>query len=593
MTMEPPEMDIATAKVSPLAPSTAPQAAAPSSAGAIPLAQSQQDSLIMLVDDEPTTLEVLQMFLEEAGYRNFLTTSDSREALGLLTSRRPDVLLLDLMMPHVGGFDILRKMRTDPTMRHVPVIMLTSSTDAQTKLTALELGATDFLGKPVDPSELALRLRNTLSAKAYQDRLALYDRLTGLPNRHLFTEQLERILWSTRSHAGRCAVVHVDLNRFRQLNDYLGHTAGDALLKTVAQRLDTASTTDSLDDTVSLPEMPLLARIGGDEFALVLKSVKSEVEVMDTAKALCNAMAPSIHIGGREVQVHASIGVALYPDDGDNADALLRHATTATATSHAKQRGLTAYQFYSRELNEESRTRVELEADLFKALAKRQLALHYQPKLCLRTGKVTGFEALLRWDHPERGQIPPGAFIPLAEATGLITSIGQWVLHQACQQLRAWHDAGHSGLQVAVNVSAVQFREDDLLETVGTALLHSGIPSHCLTVELTETVLMENVDDSARILEALRNMGVRISVDDFGTGYSSLSYLRRFSIDELKVDRSFVRDVPANADASAIIAAVVGMARGLGLKVVAEGVEEREQLKYLQSLGTDEFRVSW
>jgi diguanylate cyclase (GGDEF)-like protein len=545
---------------------------------------ARKEAVIMLVDDEPTTLDVLQMFLEEAGYENFVAVTDSRQALGLLRSRRPDVLLLDLMMPEVGGFDILSSMRADPDLVHVPVIMLTSSTDAQTKLTALELGATDFLGKPVDPSELALRLRNTLAAKAYQDRLAYYDRLTGLPNRQLFSERLERTLWRAQQESSACAVMHLDLDRFQQINDSLGHTAGDGLLKAVAQRLESTLAVDWDSDRESV----FLARVGGDEFSMILTGFRGPDHAIELAERIRAALGHPFTLGEREFFVSASLGVAVFPEDGPDRDTLMRHA--GIATSHAKQRGDKSYQFYSSGLNARAMEYLSLESQLHKAIERGELVLHYQPKICTGSGRITGAEALVRWHHPEHGTVSPATFIPIAEESGLIIPIGEWVLHRACEQLRAWTQAGYGHLQMAVNVSTLQFRSERLLEIIEQALRGTGLDGRHLTIELTESVLMCNARGSARTLEEIRALGPKVSVDDFGTGYSSLSYLKRFAIDELKIDRSFVRDIPQDPDNSAIVTAVIAMAHGLGLSVVAEGVETEAQLAFLRERRCDQFQ---
>lgn len=549
--------------------------------------ESQRNALIMMVDDEPTTIEVLRMFLEDAGYRNFVTTSDSREAIGLIGSRHPDVVLLDLMMPHVGGFDILSEMRADALMRHTPVIMLTSSVDGGTKLTALELGATDFLGKPVDPSELALRLRNTLTAKAHQDSLALHDSLTGLPNRQQFSERLDRALFRAQATGQNCAVVHIDLDRFKKINDSLGQTTGDVLLKAIAYRvgsiLDWSDNTDASIDR----ERPFVARLGGDEFAVVLPDLDKPDLAVDIADRINKSFAqPFIHAHG-ECYVAASLGGAVSPQDGADGDTLLQHASAATA--FAKQRGLRQFHFYSGEVSEHVSERFMLEHQLYSALEHDQMRLFYQPKLCLESGRIVGAEALMRWDLPGTGLVSPGKFIPLAEDTGLIVPIGAWALQESIRQVRCWHDAGHD-LSISVNVSAIQFRDDKFIEQLESILLSTGVRRELVTIELTETLLMENARESEHMLNQIRGMGLKVSVDDFGTGYSSLSYLKRFSVDELKIDRSFLNGIPADKDNSAIVSAVIGMAHGLGLHVVAEGVEEEAQLSFLQHKRCHEFQ---
>jgi diguanylate cyclase (GGDEF)-like protein len=539
----------------------------------------------MMVDDEPTTLDVLEMFLEGEGYRNLVRSSESPRALALLAEHCPDVLLLDLMMPEVGGLEILQAMRDDEALRRIPVIILTSATDAATKLRALEFGATDFLAKPVDSSELALRLRNTLAAKAYQDRLANYDRVTGLPNRQLFTERLERAVRQARQAASGCAVLHVDLDRFRQINDTLGHATGDALLASVADRLEKSlgapSGAAESDDVT-------LARIGGNEFGVLLAGEGSAGGASRVAIRVLAALADAIAIDGNDLFLSGSIGIALFPGDGGDAQTLLANA--GVAMSHAKQGGGNGLQFYDRSLNAEAIERLSLENQLRKAVDRDELRLFYQPKVDVPSGRIVGAEALMRWQHPVRGLVPPNRFIPIAEEAGLIASLGDWALRTACHHAAEWHRAGLGPIRVSVNVSSRQFRLGGLLDSVRTAVSLSGVDPSAIVLELTEGAIMENPNETAAMLHAIRDLGPRISIDDFGTGYSSLSYLKRFPLDELKIDQSFVRGVPHDKDDVAIVTAIARLAQGLGLRVVAEGVETAEQLAFLRDLGCDEYQ---
>jgi len=550
--------------------------------------ESLKAATIMMVDDEPTTLEVLEEFLKGEGYRNFVTITDSRRALDHARSEAPDVLLLDLMMPHVGGLEILRAMRADHALEHVPVIILTSSVDAETKLEALELGATDFLGKPVDPSELALRLRNTLAAKAYQDRLANYDALTGLPNRRAFLERLERALRRARAGSEPCCIFQLGLDRFKQINDTLGNAVGDAILRGVAERLERVVRPGDLLGVPATGEAGTLSRIAGDEFSLLLPGVGSVERGARVAQRILASVAEPFSIDGKELFVTSSIGIALFPDDGEALETLLGNA--GIAMSHAKQERANTYRFYSPSLNAESAERLDLEGRLRRALEREELLLHYQPKVDIRTGRVVGAEALMRWQHPELGLVPPGKFIPVAEDSGLMAPMGEWALRAACRQATAWHAAGLPEVRISVNVSSLQFRSDALPGIVASALEESGLEPKYLVLELTESVIMENPESASRMLQQIKRMGLGLSIDDFGTGYSSLSYLKRFPLDELKIDRSFVKGVPHDADDAAIVSAIIGMAHGLGLVVVAEGVETREQLAFLEERGCEEFQ---
>ncbi|MGH8488957.1 MAG: GGDEF/EAL domain-containing response regulator [Gammaproteobacteria bacterium] len=542
---------------------------------------------IMLIDDEPLTLEVVQTFLEEAGYTHFVTTDDPRQAIELLVSRRPDVVLLDLMMPEVSGFDILSRMRADTEMKYTPVIVLTSASDAATKLKALELGATEFLSKPVDPSELVLRLRNTLAFKAYQDRLANYDDLTGLPNRRMFLARLDRAIRRAKRHQRICALLHIDLDRFRQINDSFGPRVGDSLLRDVAQRLeDAVRDSDAVGRFADEASRSSLSRIGGDEFTVLMSEIDRAENASLLARRIGLALAKPFLAEERDLFLTASIGIAAYPDDGVEPDSLLKHAEVAM--HYAKSRGGKSYEFYSKDINARASERLTLENQLRRALEREELLLHYQPKVDVATGHIVGAEALVRWQHPELGMVSPAKFVPLAEESGLIVPLGEWVLREACKECKAWQHLGPLG--IAVNVSSVQFKKGELLRVLRSALETSGLEAPQLVIELTESVLMESAEANIQTLQELKAMGVRLAMDDFGTGYSSLSYLKRFPLDELKIDRSFMGDIPSDRDNAAIASAIIALAHILGLKVVAEGIETRDQLEFLKAKLCDEFQ---
>jgi diguanylate cyclase (GGDEF)-like protein len=553
-------------------------------------AERADDPVVMMVDDEPLNLEVLQTFLEEAGYREFVACHEPLKALGLVAERHPDVVLLDLNMPEMSGFEIIERMRGDEAMRHVPVIVLTSATDAETKLKALELGATDFLAKPTDPSELALRLRNTLSAKAYRDRLANYDTVTGLPNRRLLVDRLERALRETARAGTTGAVMHVHLERFEQITEAFGIGIGDSLLKGVAMRLDLG-----LRSSVGAREngerrgVPTIYRIGDDEFALLLTGIARGEEAAPIAQGLLAAMASPFRAAGQELAIAAAVGVSVFPDDDMEAGALLSHCSVA-ARHAAAQSGGTRFQFYAKELNSKSRHRLSMESELRRALERGELRLYYQPKVRAHNGRGTGAEVLVRWAHPERGLVSPMEFIPVAEETGLIVPLGEWVLRAACAQSRAWQNTGLRVPRVTVNVSGKQFGAANIVETVVSALKSSGLDPRYVGLELTESSLMGHADRNVRTLHELKEQGLTLSIDDFGTGYSSLSYLKRFPLDELKIDRSFVMGVDTDPDNAAIVIAIIAMAHCLGLSVVAEGVETAAQRDFLREKSCDELQ---
>ncbi len=542
---------------------------------------------IMMLDDEETTLEVIEAFLEDAGYQTVVVTSDPTTAIDLMHKKRPDVLLLDLNMPEMNGFEVLARMRANDELKHTPVVVLTSANDAATKLKSLELGATDFLAKPVDPSELALRLRNTLAAKAYQDRLTYYDMLTDLPNRRLFMERLDQTLDKAAQTGGIGAILHLDLDRFKQINDALGPRVGDQLLKVVGQRLmQTIRGGDAVGRMQAHPGRRTLSRVGGDEFTVLLPEIVQAEKAASVARRIIDALAAPFSINAHEVFVTASIGIAVFPHDGSDVESIIQNSNAAM--SQAKKAGGNTYRYYSHEINTRSMEQLTLENELRRALDARQLQLYYQPKVNTATGQVCGMEALLRWIHPELGFIGPDRFIPLAEEIGLIVPIGAWVLYEACRQNKAWQDAGLPALPVSVNVSGHQFRAGNFAAVITEALKTAELSSEWLTVELTESVIMDNARANVDMLHQIKEIGVALSVDDFGTGYSCLSYLNQFPLDELKVDRSFVNEIQTADDTAAIVTAIIGMAHGLGLKVVAEGVETNEQWAFLRNKECEE-----
>lgn len=550
--------------------------------------QALRDAKVMIVDDEPIMMDVVQAFLEDAGYSNFLTTDDSNGALEMMLKERPDVLLLDLIMPGKSGFELLAEIRSEPTLRYMPVIVLTAASDSDTKLQALELGATDFLAKPVDPSELNLRIRNALAFKAYQDQLAYNDALTGLPNRQLFLERLSWTLRLARRHNKQCALLQIGLDRFKQINDTLGHETGDEVLKAVSKRLaatlresDTLSMLDDREDAISL------SRLAGDEFMVLVSEIKHPEDASIIARRLLETMKSPLMLNGHELFITISVGIVLFPQDGQQGTDLLTNVDLAMG--QAKLHGRNTYAFYSPETNARSFERLTLETALRKAIERMELEVHYQPKVETATGRIIGAEALLRWNHKELGAVSPGRFIPLAEETGLILPIGEMVLRQACMDAVKWQQSGCK-LPVSVNVSSMQFRRGDMPAIIQSVLQSTGLQAGNLILELTESLLMENAQTNIDMLRAIKLLGVRLSMDDFGTGYSSLSYLKRFPLDELKIDQVFVRDLPDDPGNAAIVGSVISMARGLGLTVTAEGVETPEQMNFLKMHGCDQFQ---
>ena len=546
-----------------------------------------KDATIMLVDDEPITMEVVRTFLEDAGYRNFILVENSTQAMDQLREHRPDVLLLDVVMPEVTGFDILSMLREEPEFAHMPVIILTSSSDAKTKLQALDQGATDFLSKPVDPSELALRVRNTLGAKAYQDQLAYYDILTNLPNRRLFTERATWAIETAQRENGQAAVLHVAFDEFKRISDTLGPKAGDEVLKQLAQRLvENVRGSDAVGHDVADAESWMdVFSLGGAAFSILAPNVKSLTSAAVIGRRIVKAMQEPLTAEGNAIYLAPSIGIAGYPNDGQDAAALLRLAVAASSQVHNGER----LKFYSSEMNQASVARLRLEADLRHAVENSEFRLLYQPKVEVSTGKILGAEALIRWQREGGEIVSPMDFIPVAEETGLILEIGERVLLEACKQLARWGEEGID-LNVSVNISPRQFFESDLVTLVRSAISESGIDPSRLTLEVTESLLMDRVELAVDTVRQLRRLGVGISIDDFGTGYSSLSYLKRFEVDEVKIDRSFMIDVARSREDRALVTAVTYLTHKLGARVCAEGIEEEAQLKFLKKVKCDEYQ---
>jgi diguanylate cyclase (GGDEF)-like protein/PAS domain S-box-containing protein len=420
--------------------------------------------------------------------------------------------------------------------------------------------------------------RDVSAARAMAEQMthsAQHDFLTGLPNRMLLNDRVNQAIALAARHSKKVAVLFLDLDGFKHVNDSLGHPVGDKLLQSIAKRLVGCVRGT---DTVS--------RQGGDEFVVLLSEMAQQEDAAISALRILDAVAKAHSIDQHDLHLTASIGVSVCPGDGLDAETLIKNADIAMY--QAKENGRQSYQFFKPVMNVRAVERQSIEENLRRALERKEFSLHYQPKVRLATGEITGAEALIRWTHPTRGPVSPANFIPVAEDCGLILPIGQWVLRESCKQARAWLDAGLSLGSIAVNISSMEFREDDFLESVFTTLRETGLDPRFLELELTESVLMKRAESAASVLKSLRSRGVQIAVDDFGTGYSSLSYLRKFPIDALKIDQSFVRQITSAPDDSTIVTAVISMGRSLKLRVVAEGVETPGELAFLRARQCDE-----
>lgn len=541
---------------------------------------------LLLVEDNLGDARLLrEMFREQVGHPiAFHHVESLCEAELYLAAEAVDIVLLDLGLPDAQGLEAVR--RTRAVAPSVALVVLTGLDDEQLATQALQEGAQDYLVKgQIETRGLLRALRYAVERKALEETArslvleiahsAEHDFLTGLPNRVLLDDRIGVAIASVERHAKKAAVLFLDLDGFKHVNDSLGHPMGDKLLQSIAERL--------LDcvrncDTVS--------RQGGDEFVVLL----SEIERAEDAAVIARRMIKSVKevhlIDGHDLFITTSVGVSVYPDDGPDAPILVKNADTAMY--QAKDLGRDTFQFFTPSMNARAVERQSIEEGLRRALDKSDFVLHYQPKICLKTGTIIGAEALLRWIHPTRGLVPPAQFIPVAEDCGLIRPIGEWVLHKACAQAQAWLDAKLVFGTMAVNVSAMQFTDEFFLQRLFAILGETKLNPRVLELELTESVLMKRVEATASLLQSLREKGVQIAIDDFGTGYSSLSYLQKFPVDVLKIDQSFVQKIGAGDDDGTLVAAVIDMARALKVRVVAEGVETLEQLTFLTGLKCDE-----
>lgn len=658
---------------------------------------------ILVVDDDQLMRVMLRDTLTTAGF-DVTLAEDGDIALHLFTSSRPDLVLLDLVMPGKDGCETCRDLRTLPKGQHTHVLMMTCLDNADSIHHAFEAGATDFIAKPLNPELLVHRVRYMLRAsqsvsrlaenqarlemlkvavdtlpigitfsdvngiiiysnpaeaqmhgyevseligkearkfstsdrsrpmnaeqlreygvwrresvnirkngekfaaqltsipvrdsdasylgiiatcedishrKAAEEKihqLAYYDVVTGLPNRSMFLERLHQTLSHAQRDRDKVNLIFLDLDNFKDVNDTQGHDVGDKLLRSVAERL-----------SACLRDSDVLARLGGDEFVVVCPSVDTQESVATVVQRLLAIFTDPFEIEGRQLYTSASIGIAVYPDDSLDASTLFRCADTAMY--QAKSDGRAQFRFFSPELNQKIIQRVALENSLRKGLEKQEFFLHYQPLWDIKTARMSAVEVLLRWQSSDYGLMLPSTFISLLEDSGLIKSVGEWVLRKACMQMREWTTEGNRELKVAVNISGKQLKHPDFLEMLTAIIQETGIDPTNLELEFTESIIMENVENTVEIFRRLKEMGIQLSIDDFGTGYSSLNYLKHFPVDRIKIDKSFIDDINHNESDAAIIQAIVSMAQSLSLRVVAEGVENSDQLHRLTTLGCDE-----
>lgn len=531
---------------------------------------------VLIVDDDASTRIVIRGIINEDGY-NIQDAENGQEALDYCLKHMPDLILMDALMPELDGFAASKAIIAMESSIKPTILMVTSLQDEDTLDKAFSAGATDFIMKPINATVLRRRVSRVLHSghiDQHIHRLSYYDKLTSLPNRAFFIERCKNLLRSAKEHNSTIAVLFMDLDRFKMVNDLQGHEIGDALLKAFSERLE--SCVRSAD---------IVARLGGDEFTVVLNNVGNMDAVAKIAEKIIKSMVSPFTFNDQKIYMSTSIGVALYPKNGETINELMRFADTAMFSAKASGGG--CYEFYKNGMETEITRQIEIEAEIRRALENDEFVLHYQPQVDIHSNVLTGLEALIRWHHPTRGMVPPGLFIPIAEKTGLISAIGTWVLNQACEQLQSWLESGYDPVTISVNVSGGELTNSILLEKVAKALDDTKIPANLLKLEITEDTLAGCNEQTTHYLQELRNLGVTLAIDDFGTGYSSLNYLKLFPVDTLKIDRSFVKDLPDDVNSAAIVSGIIAMGHSLKLQIVAEGIETAEQKLFLQKEGCD------
>lgn len=549
---------------------------------------------LLIIDDEEQIRHLLMDLL--SSLYDCCTASSAEEALAALSEQTFDLVISDIDMGRMSGLELVPRVHS--LSPDTVVVMISGNQDIEFAIQALRVGAFDYITKPIDlrhveaSVERALKHSELLKEKrrykeqleellqqrtAEVDWLAYYDTVTQLPNRALFEDRLTQACSVAKSSGQSLGVLFISLDQFKKVNDSLGHAPGDSLLREFAERLKSCI---SKSDTV--------ARFGNDEFALLQTQIDGTNDVIETIGSLSQVLKFSFDLPGHELYATASVGVSMFPIDGEDCHTLLKNA--GAALYKAKKSGGANYQFFTADMHELATRRLALETQLRRAIQNEEFLIHYQPRVSVDSLAITGVEALVRWQHPQFGLVSPSEFIPLAEDTGLILPIGEWVLRQACEQNRRWQDQGFAPIQVAVNISGRQFHDRDLSQTVIRILNESGLAPHHLELELTESSIMQNEEFAANVLTRWRNMGINITIDDFGTGVSSLASLKRLPIGALKIDQSFVRDTSIDPDDAAIVLAIITLAHNLRLRVVAEGVETEEQLRFLQLMRCDEIQ---
>ncbi len=536
---------------------------------------SDNDATILVVEDERSTRFALARMLEKQGISAIYEAENGRQALERLKTTRVDLVLLDVIMPELDGREVLKTMKSDVNLRNIQVIMVTALDDTDSAVKCIEMGAEDYLTKPFNPVMLRARIFACLEKKRLRDiekeYLRTYDSATGLPNQRYFIQRLTEQIHRNNRHPFLFAVISVRIGKYQLIFETLGRAAADKYLAKRARQLESF-----------LPDDALMARTGERSFAILLFDLKSTAQGDAVAIGIFEALSEPLYLEGHEFAGKIHVGVAYNNPPYASAETMLRDA--GLAASRAGSRG--GFKIFDDTLHQEAMRRLALEPDLRQALHNKQMVMHYQPIISMNTGDIAGYEALVRWNHPEKGMIMPDDFIRIAEDTGLIIPLGNWILHEVCRQAARWGKmAGDNNhFTISVNVSAHQFAEPDFLSILENAMSKSGVRSRNINLELTETALIENTERLAEILDELGRLEVRTSLDDFGKGYCSLNYLNRFPFNTLKIDRSLIRHIHQTLRNQAIVGSTIELAHRLGMKVVAEGIEEEAEVEILQQM---------
>ncbi len=533
----------------------------------------EERPIVVLADDDPSIRLMVRHVLESEAF-DIIEASDGLEAIKAVEKYHPALILLDAVMPGIDGFTTCQQLK-DNGHADIPVIMITGLDDDASVERAYEVGAIDFITKPIKWAVLKHRVKSVV-AKVVAERkvelLAYRDTLTDLPNRLLFADRLEQaIVRAERSHTS-IALLLVDIDDFKLVNDSFGHDAGDKLIRAVGKLI-----------ARSLRRADTIARIGGDEFAVIIEGIEGAEDAISIADNLTTILEHNVRLDDQETYTSASIGIAIFPEDGDDARKILKNADTAMY--RAKENGRHCFQFYKPEMSVTAMKRLELENSLRSAFESDEFYIYYQPVIDLHKNEVFCVEALLRWQHPDKGMIHPEDFVGTIEDSSLIITLGEWLIISVCKQLKAWESVGLENQLISINLSPRQFKEQDLVSLFARAMDEHGVEGKSLAVEITEQTLIDNHGGVEATLGKLREMGISVSLDDFGTGYASLAYLKKFPVDTVKIDKTFIDGIPDNEEDSAIVSAIAGLTRGLKLNLLAEGVENERQLAMLKGLG--------